>query len=95
MTLSIRNPAVEQRARQMAARTGKSITAVVDEALCEYEARRGVEFFLGADAGFFRANNYLARDYRIGICRYFGIRSGPCSAISSNSRCAASSATRY
>lgn len=43
MTLSIRNPAVEQRARQMAARTGKSITAVVDEALCEYEARRGVD----------------------------------------------------
>ena len=43
MTLSIRNPAVEQRARQMAARTGKSITAVVDEELCEYEARRGVD----------------------------------------------------
>ena len=36
------------------------------------EARKGVEFFLGADAGFFRANNYLARNYRIGICRYFG-----------------------
>ena len=43
MTLSIRNPAVEQRARQMAARTGKSITAVVDEALCEYEARRAAD----------------------------------------------------
>lgn len=42
MTLSIRNPAVESRARDMAARTGKSITSVVDEALREYEARRGV-----------------------------------------------------
>lgn len=36
------------------------------------EARLGVEFFLSADAGFFRANNYLGRDYRVGICRYFG-----------------------
>ena len=40
MTLSIRNPSVERRAREMAARTGKSITAIVDEALREYAARR-------------------------------------------------------
>lgn len=40
MTLSIRNPTVERRAREMASRTGKSITAVVDEALREYAARR-------------------------------------------------------
>jgi antitoxin VapB len=40
MTLSIRNPSVERRVREMAARTGKSITAVVDDALREYAARR-------------------------------------------------------
>jgi hypothetical protein len=36
------------------------------------EARRAVEFFLGADSGFFSAGNYLGRSYRIGVCRYFG-----------------------
>lgn len=42
MTLSIRNPEVEARARRLATRTGQSITAVVDQALAEYEARRAV-----------------------------------------------------
>lgn len=39
MTLSIRNVNAERRARELAQRTGKSITAVIDEALAEYEAR--------------------------------------------------------
>ena len=43
MTLSIRNPVVEDRARRLAVRTGKSITAVVDQALAEYEARRALD----------------------------------------------------
>ena len=43
MTLSIRNPVVEDRARRLATHTGKSITAVVDQALAEYEARRAVD----------------------------------------------------
>ena len=43
MTLSIRNPVVEDRARRLAVRTGKSITEVVDEALAEYQARHAVD----------------------------------------------------
>jgi hypothetical protein len=37
------------------------------------EARRGVEFFLSAESGFFyRTPGYLTRDYRVSVCRYFG-----------------------
>ena len=43
MTLSIRNVNAERRARDIARRTGKSITAVIDEALAEYEIRHAVD----------------------------------------------------
>ncbi len=36
------------------------------------EARRAVEFFIGADSGFFDDTNYLGRPYRVSVCRYFG-----------------------
>ncbi len=39
MALSIRSPVVEERARRLAAHAGQSITAVVGQALTEYEAR--------------------------------------------------------
>lgn len=39
MTLSIRNPKTERLARELSERTGKSITAVVDEALSDYAMR--------------------------------------------------------
>ena len=53
MTLSIRHPKADRLARELAARTGKSITAVVMEALADYavkappstteEKRRGMQ----------------------------------------------------
>ena len=43
MTLSIRNQNAERRARDIARRTGKSITTVIAEALVEYEARHAAD----------------------------------------------------
>ncbi len=39
MTLSIRDPDTDQLARDLAERTGKSITAIVKEALIDYAAK--------------------------------------------------------
>jgi hypothetical protein len=36
------------------------------------EARRAVEFMVGTDSGFFNGSNYLNRNYRISVVRYFG-----------------------
>src|SRR5688572_6225835 len=36
------------------------------------EARRAVEFMVGTDSGFFNGANYLGRNYRISVVRYFG-----------------------
>jgi GH15 family glucan-1,4-alpha-glucosidase len=36
------------------------------------EARRAVEFFIGAEGGYFNSGNYLGYQYRVSVCRYFG-----------------------
>jgi hypothetical protein len=36
------------------------------------EAEAGLEFYLGADSGFFKQANYLKYPYRTSVCRYFG-----------------------
>lgn len=36
------------------------------------EARIALDFFTGADGGFFDEPNYLNRRYRVSVCRYFG-----------------------
>jgi hypothetical protein len=36
------------------------------------EAQRAMDFYLGSQGGFFSASNYLNRNYRISVCRFFG-----------------------
>lgn len=36
------------------------------------EAKQAMNFFLGTEGGFFDQSNYLNKEYRISVCRYFG-----------------------